>query len=62
MLSLEENNGSCVIENVHFGKVAKGMKAILEEWGISTVGKNAEWMRNELAGHPDFRNEMNMVE
>ena len=27
--------------------VAKGMKAVLEEWGISIVGKNAEWMRKE---------------
>ena len=27
--------------------VAKGMKAVLEERGISIVGKNAEWMRKE---------------
>ena len=38
------------------------MKTVLEEWRISTVGENAEWMRNELASHPHFKNEMNMVE
>ena len=36
-------------------KVAKGMKAVLEERRISTAGKNAEWMRKELASHPDFK-------
>ena len=43
-------------------KVAKGMKAVLEERRINTNGKNAEWMRKELAGHPDFKHEMNMIE
>ena len=36
-------------------KVAKEMKAVLEERRISTAGKNAEWMRKELASHPDFK-------
>ena len=26
-------------------KVAKGMKIVLEERGVSTVGKTGEWMR-----------------
>ena len=43
-------------------KVAKGMKAVLEERRISTAGKNAEWMCKELASHPDFKHEMNMIE
>ena len=30
-------------------KVAKGMKMVLEERGISTAGKNADWMRETLA-------------
>ena len=38
------------------------MKIVLEERGISTAGKNAQWMRNELARHPDFKNEMNMIQ
>ena len=42
--------------------VPKGMKIVLEERGISTAGKNAQWMRNELARHPDFKNEMNMIQ
>ena len=38
----------------------KWIETVLKEWRISTVGKNAEWMRNELASHPDFKNEINM--
>ena len=38
------------------------MKTVLEERGISTVGKNANWMHQELANHHDFKNEMSMVE
>ena len=43
-------------------KIPKGMKMVLEERGVSTAGKNADWMRKELASHPDFKNEKNMVE
>ena len=43
-------------------KIAKGMRMVLEERGVSTAGKNADWMRKELASHPDFKNEKNMVE
>lgn len=42
-------------------KIAKGMKLILEERGISTAGKNADWMHKELSSHPDLKNEKNMV-
>lgn len=38
------------------------MKLVLEECEVSTAGKNADWMRKELASHPDFKNEKNMVE
>ena len=38
-------------------KVAKGMKQVLEERGMSTIGKNADWMRETLKKHPDFKNE-----
>ena len=34
----------------------------LEERGISTAGKNADWMRETLAEHSDFRYEKSMVE
>ena len=43
-------------------KVAKGLKMVLEERGVSTVGKTAEWMRTTLAEHSDFRDEKSMVE
>ena len=43
-------------------KVAKGMKQVLEERGISTIGKNADWMRETLKEHPDFKNEKSMIE
>ena len=35
---------------------------VLEERGISTAGKNADWMRETLAEHSDFRYEKSMVE
>ena len=35
---------------------------VLEERGISTAGKNADWMRETLAEHSDFRDEKSMVE
>ena len=43
-------------------KIPKGMKMVLEERGVSTAGKNADWMRQKLASHPDFKNKKNMVE
>ena len=43
-------------------KVAKGMKIVLKERGVSMAGKNADWMCKELASHSDFKNEKNMVE
>ena len=43
-------------------KVAKGMKMVLEERGVSTAGKRANWMRETLAKHFDFRNEKSMIE
>ena len=43
-------------------KVAKGMKMVLEERGISTAGKNGNWMRETLKEHPDFKHEKSMIE
>ena len=37
------------------------MKMVLEERGISTTGKNASWMRETLATHPDFQDEKCLV-
>ena len=42
--------------------VAKGMKMVLEEHGVSTAGKGADWMRETLAKHSDFRDEKSMIE
>ena len=43
-------------------KVAKGMKMVLEERGVSTAGRGADWMRETLAKHSDFRDEKSMIE
>ena len=43
-------------------KVAKGLKMVLEERGVSTAGKSADWMREILAKHSDFRDEKSMIE
>ena len=42
---------------VHGEKVAKGMKRVLEERGVSTNGRNGDCKRTELASHPDFKHE-----
>ena len=43
-------------------KVAKGMKVVLEERGVSTAGKTGDWMRQTLGQHSDFRDEKSMIE
>jgi len=43
-------------------KVAKGLKMTLEERGISTAGKEADWMHEALAKHADFRDKKSMIE
>ena len=43
-------------------KLAKGLKMVLEERGFSTLGKGADWMRETLAEHADFRDEKSMIE
>lgn len=43
-------------------KVAKGMKIVLEERGISIVGKKGDWMHDTLKKYPDFKNEKSMIE
>ena len=43
-------------------KVAKGMKMVLEERGISTAAKTGDWMRKILGSHSDFRDEKSMIE
>ncbi len=42
-------------------KVAKGLKMVFEERGIFTL-KGADWIRETLAEHADFRNEKSMIE
>lgn len=48
-------------QKMHFirggNKVAKGMKMVLEERGVSTVGMNAQQISETLAGHADFKHE-----
>ena len=36
-------------------KVAKGMEIVLQERGISTLGKKGDWMRKTLFEHTDFK-------
>ena len=43
-------------------RVAKGMKMVLEERGISTEGKNGKWMKQTLSQHADFRFEKSEIE
>ncbi len=43
-------------------KIAKGMKMVLEERGVSTEGKNKEWMKSTLSQHIDFRYERCEIE
>ena len=43
-------------------KVAKGMKMVLEERGVSTTGKTGDWMRKTLGEHSDFKDEKSMIE
>ena len=43
-------------------KVAKGLKMVLEEHGVSTAGRGADWMRETLTKHSDFRDEKSMIE
>ena len=43
-------------------KVAKGMKMVLEERGVSTAGKGGDWMRKTLGEHFDFKTEKCMIE
>ena len=38
------------------------MKMVLEERGVSTAGKGADWWRETLAKHSDFRDEKSMIE
>ena len=43
-------------------KVAKELNMVFEECGISTLVKEANWMRETLAEHADFRDEKSMIE
>ena len=43
-------------------KVAKGMKRVLEERGISCEGKNKAWMKLTLSQHVDFKFEKSEIE
>ena len=43
-------------------KVSEGLKMVLEEHGISTADKGAEWMHESLAKHSDVKNEKSRIE
>ena len=43
-------------------KVAKGLKLVLEERGVSTEGHNKQWMQAVLSQHADFRFEKSEIE
>ncbi len=43
-------------------KVAKGLKFVLEERGVSTIGKQKEWMKQQLSQHHDFKFEKSEIE
>ena len=43
-------------------KIPKGMNMVLEEHGVSTEGKKADWMWETLVKHSDFRDEKSMIE
>ena len=38
------------------------MKMVLEEHGVSTEGKKADWMWQTLVKRSDFRDEKSMIE
>ena len=42
--------------------IAKGMRKVLEERGVNTVGMVADQMRKILAEHDDFKNEKSLLE
>jgi transposase len=41
---------------------AKGLKRVLEERGVNTRGMNRQDMKDELASHSDFKDELTIVE
>ncbi len=43
-------------------KIAKGLKTVLEERGLSTHGKNLPWMRERISQHVDFKFEKCEIE
>ena len=42
--------------------IAKGLRAVLEERGVSTAHMNADEMRHILGSHPDFKKETSCIE
>ena len=42
--------------------VTKGLKMVLEEHGVSTAGKSADWMHETLAKHSDYREDRSLIE
>ena len=43
-------------------KIAKGLKLVLEERGVSTEGRNKQWMQSVLLQHADFRFKKSEIE
>ena len=62
ILSGMARNGACTLQLMTEPKLRKGLKMVLEECGIPTVGKGAAWMRETLAKHSDFRDEKSIIE
>ena len=42
--------------------IPEGLRAILQERGVSTIGLSADKMRRTFASHPDFENEKLSIE
>lgn len=55
-------DGICILQLVMEPKLLNGLKMVLEECGVSTAGKGANWMRETLAKHSDFRDGKSTIE
>ena len=51
-----------VLHRTGWKESRKGDEVVLEERGVSTAGKTADWMHETLGQHSDFRDEKSMIE
>ena len=60
---MERESMEDVLRRSGWIKSCKGEKMVLEEHGVSTVGKTGagEWMRRTLGQHSEFRDEKSMI-